>query len=283
MAGGQKSELNRLTIIGAATSNGSRSFSPVLPGIETQADWDAHLAGVKGTLSPGSYVENWIAYQAALTMRQGDRLNIYDRAATVRAMEEGESESFHYYDDDEEKPARLLVMESGVRALQERAAVAEHLIDLATVLTSMEPGRAIAPADGRLLLSLCFAAEAKAGGEIDEPPCWTWGVVQEGLAELAKASGKSVEKILLAVCKKAAEQRREALEAIEEGVPQLERKLLHQSTSLIHEYHSKVQNRLAKWLAIYGQVRAARLGLDIVQPVQAHSGGGNGDDGDIHS
>src|SRR6516165_9533256 len=34
----------------ARTSNGSRSFSPVLPGLETQAGWDAHLAGVETSL-----------------------------------------------------------------------------------------------------------------------------------------------------------------------------------------------------------------------------------------
>jgi len=79
-----------------------------------------------------------------------------------------------------------------------------------------------------------FSSEAKgkADGEppFDEPPQWTWGVVQEGLEELARATGKSVEKILLAVCKQAAEQRQEALEALEQGVQQLERCLVHDGT-----------------------------------------------------
>ena len=44
---------------------------------------------------------------------------------------------------------------------------------------------------------------------IAEPPQWTWGVVQERLISLSEASGKSVEKILLAVCKQAAEERQE--------------------------------------------------------------------------
>jgi len=74
---------------------------------------------------------------------------------------------------------------------------------------------------------VAFSSQAKgeADGEppFDEPPQWTWGAVQQGLEELAKATGKSVEKILLAVCKQAAEQRGEALEALEQGVPQLER------------------------------------------------------------
>ena len=78
---------------------------------------------------------------------------------------------------------------------------------------------------------MAFSSQAKgeADGEppFDEPPQWTWGAVQEGLAEVSKAAGKSVEKILLCVCKQAAEQRQETLEALEQGVPQLERCLVH--------------------------------------------------------
>jgi hypothetical protein len=44
-----------LTIIGAGTSSGARSFTPVLPGIETQADWDVHLARIQASLVPRNY------------------------------------------------------------------------------------------------------------------------------------------------------------------------------------------------------------------------------------
>ena len=104
---------------------------------------------------------------------------------------------------------------------------------------------------------------------------WTWGAVQEGLEKPAKSAGKSVERILLAVCKQAAEQRGEALEALEQGVPQLERCLVHDGTPLIHEYHSKVLGRLAKLLNLYGQAQAARLGLNVIQPADAHQNGEN--------
>ena len=95
----------------------------------------------------------------------------------------------------------------------------------------MESSEAIIGTEGfsptRLLLGAAFSSEAKGGADgealLDEPTQWTWGAVQQSLEELAKATGKSVEKILLAVCKQAAEQRGEALEALEQGVPQLER------------------------------------------------------------
>ena len=71
---GFTSDRGRLTIIGAKTSNGSRSFTPVLPGIEFQADWDAHLARVQASLAPGNYLEEQLAYKIALTLQQWHRL-----------------------------------------------------------------------------------------------------------------------------------------------------------------------------------------------------------------
>jgi hypothetical protein len=130
-----------------------------------------------------------------------------------------------------------------------------------------------------LSVAFAFAAKGKADAEspFDEPPQWTWGVVQEGLAEIAGAIGKSVEKILLFVCKQAAEQHQQVDEALKLGVPQLERCLVHSGTPLIHDYYSKVLNRLGKLLNMYGQAQAARLGLNIVQPIDAHQNGENGD------
>src|SRR5215471_8354193 len=202
---GFTSAKGRLSIIDAATSNGSRSFSPVLPGIETQADWDRHLAGVQASLSPGNYLEEQLCYKVALTLQQWHRLDRYERASLIHSMEDGGDNFFLHSDES----ARQLVMEAGIAALKERSALAAHIIELATVAISMAPEKPIVPSDGRLLLELAFASEAKdkAPGEppFDEPPQWTWGVVQEGLTELGKATGKSVEKILLAVCKQATE------------------------------------------------------------------------------
>jgi hypothetical protein len=65
--------------------------------------------------------------------------------------------------------------------------------------------------------------------------------------------------------------------ASHQGVPQLERALVHDATPLIHEYHSKVLGRLAKLLNLYDQAQAARLGLNVIQPALAHQNGENGD------
>ena len=87
----------------------------------------------------------------------------------------------------------------------------------------------------------------------------------------------SVERILLPVCKQTAEQRQEALEALGQGVPQLERVLVRAGTPLIQEYHNRLVNRLAKLLNLYGQAQAPRLGLNVFQPADAHQNRENGD------
>jgi hypothetical protein len=101
------------------------------------------------------------------------------------------------------------------------------------------------------------------------------GAVREGLAELSVAVGKSVEQILLAICRQASEQREVAEAALKNGVPKLELALVQHGTALTNEYHSKVLGRLTKLLALYGQAQAGRLGLNIVQPL-------NGENGDVH-
>jgi hypothetical protein len=37
-------------------------------------------------------------------------------------------------------------------------------------------------------------------------------------------------------------------------------------------YHSRVQSRISKWLALLGQAKADRLGLTITQPIETANG-----------
>ena len=143
---------------------------PVLPGIETQEGWDAHMVGVEVSLSPGNHLEQQLAYKVALTLRQWHRLDRYEHAATVQAMEEAAQEPFG---GDEAQN----VMEAGVQALKERSALASRLIELATAFSSRELCTPIATSDGRRLLCAAFASELKKKANLEEPPHWTWGAV----------------------------------------------------------------------------------------------------------
>jgi hypothetical protein len=123
MANGHKSngattEHGRLTIVNSHTTNGSRAFEPWLPGLETREEWEAHLAGIRLSLSPVGHLETELAYKVALALRQWHRLDRYERAATVQAMEEASEEPFS---GDEVQT----VMEAGVQALKERSETAD--------------------------------------------------------------------------------------------------------------------------------------------------------------
>src|SRR5262245_42233895 len=136
---GFNTERGRATIVCALTSNGARSFTPVLPGIETQADWDTHLARIQASLTAGNYLEEQLSYKVALTLQQWHRLDRYERPALVRSMEEGE-DILHPVDGTAQ-----LGMEAGIYALRERSALATHILELASSAMSMAGEQPIAP------------------------------------------------------------------------------------------------------------------------------------------
>src|SRR5215204_5569852 len=49
-----------------AARHGMRSPAPVVPGIETQEDWERHLAGTLESLSPEGHLETVLAERVAL-------------------------------------------------------------------------------------------------------------------------------------------------------------------------------------------------------------------------
>jgi hypothetical protein len=42
-------------------------------------------------------------------------------------------------------------------------------------------------------------------------------------------------------------------------------------------YHSRIQNRVVKWLSLLAQSKADRLGLTLVEPIELGANGTNGD------
>jgi hypothetical protein len=111
------SRKGKLSILTANVSCGERCWSPVLPGIETEEDWQARLAAVTASLKPASYLEEQLAYQAALSLQQWDRLHRYERAQIAHQMREALDDPFGEHTDS----ART-VMEMGVAALKAQSA-----------------------------------------------------------------------------------------------------------------------------------------------------------------
>jgi hypothetical protein len=91
---GVKTKRGRLSIITANVGNGMRCWSPVLPGIETEEEWEKLLSDVREHLKPGSPFEERLAYNAALTLQQWNRLHRYDKARISHQMQEAVHDSF---------------------------------------------------------------------------------------------------------------------------------------------------------------------------------------------
>jgi hypothetical protein len=262
---GYKTREGKLTILSAKVIDGSRCWSPVLPAIETEEDWQARLVAVNSSLKPGSYLEEQLAYQAALSLQQWDRLHRYERAQTAHQMKETLDDPFGEHTDR----ART-VMEMGAAALKSQLSNVTRLAELLAILPVAEPSKPIEPSDGRLLLysAAAYCAKGTAPDEqsFAEPRAWTWGVVLEGFTELATDCGKSVDRLLESLGEWALTEHERLSFTLRDGTPVLERALVHQGSELVHEYHTKVLGRLIKILSLYGQAQSARLGTNIIAP-----------------
>jgi hypothetical protein len=81
---GYKTEDGRISIITHAVADGSRCWTPVLP-TESEEEWQKRLDGIIASLNPGSYLEEQLARQVALTFQQWDRLHRHEKIKTDRS------------------------------------------------------------------------------------------------------------------------------------------------------------------------------------------------------
>jgi hypothetical protein len=62
-------------------------LSPVLP-TESEEAWNHRLNEITRSLKPGSYLEEQLAGQVALTFQQWDRLHRYEKLKIIHEMRE---------------------------------------------------------------------------------------------------------------------------------------------------------------------------------------------------
>jgi hypothetical protein len=279
---GAKTKRGRLSIITANVGNGMRCWSPVLPGIETEEEWEKLLNDVREHLNPGSPFEERLLYNVALTMQQWNRLHRYDKARISHRMQEVVHDPFAEHGEAAGAAAGVL-MERGLSATKEHLTQIERLIEVLDSLPHADQQKPITPEDGRLVLRQAFKLCVKDSGNeqpFEEPPEWTWGAVIGGLSELASDCRKPPSELFESLRDWAIAEAGRLREMLKDGVSVLERCLCHSGTPLSLEYHLKVQTRLMKLLTLYGTVQAARLGLTIVQPpdLELADAQGNGQD-----
>jgi hypothetical protein len=150
----------------------AKRFEPVLP-TESEEEWQKRLDGVKGSLNPGSYLEEQLAGQVALTLQQWDRLHRHEKIKTVHEMREFLANPFGEH--GEHRETALALLEIGIKTTREQLARAERLKMLLEFLPMADPHKTMNDADGRLILesaiSLC-AKRTNGTTPFDEPQTW---------------------------------------------------------------------------------------------------------------
>jgi hypothetical protein len=94
------------------------------------------------------------------------------------------------------------------------------------------------------------------------------------LSELCQAANKSVSWLLKTLHNYVLEELATLRKMLETGVRGIETNytLRDGERERLLLYHSRVQNRIAKWLALLGQSKADRLGLTMIQPTESNNG-----------
>jgi len=279
---GFTTDRGRVTIVGARTSNGAFSFTPVVPG-EREQDWLELLDGVRSRIQPADRLEEEMSYHLALSFWQALRLHKYERAATHKQMEDAAKDAALFGDGD----AMMQLLSRGVETVKAELCVMEKALGLIGAVAFVGGNEPLERKDGLLLLRLAVDLVLK-GKTVEQAfsglpeDGWTWSVVQENLTELCQAANKSMSSLLKTLSSRILEQLEPLRKTLEEDVRAIQANyaLKNGETERLLLYHARVQNRVQKWLSMLAQSKADRLGLTLVEPLDVAQISTNRENGD---
>ena len=93
--GGPKTATGKATAIRNSMRHGITSPNPVIPGMETEQEWQAHLDGVRESLDPRGHLESELAGRIALCLWQLKRVTRHTVALTAGAIGDVEIDYVH--------------------------------------------------------------------------------------------------------------------------------------------------------------------------------------------
>jgi hypothetical protein len=239
-----------------------------------------HLEGLRSSLQPANYHEEEIVRNVALAYWQLRRVHLYE-VAKARQQMDTESE----YGSGGQAMGTLI--KAGVESVEAQLAECHRVLELIGLERTAEAAFFLSGDDGRLLLryavvvvtksKLCDESQAFTDLPTEGDP-WTWETVRSRLHELAKAAGKPLD-VIMGTLHKAVLERYDTLrETLEEGVRTIHSHyVLHNGQhDLMILYQARITNRIAKLLSVFGQSKADRLGLTMIEPALANGGNGDG-------
>src|SRR5687768_6555077 len=111
---GPKTDRGKAAVRLNAVSHGVMSLRPVVPGLESAEEWDAHRRGVFESLSPDGHLEHTYVFRIALNLWRLNRVARYETEEISLAQETAEADAAGVViagrlDDDEDRLSPALL------------------------------------------------------------------------------------------------------------------------------------------------------------------------------
>jgi hypothetical protein len=207
---GPRTPAGKAVVAGNALRNGLRTEAPVVPG-ERVEDWEAHRAGIVGSLAPVGALEEELAGRVPLCLWRLRRVTGYETRVTAVGLDEvpdlvRDSMEFDELSDTEEALKRkrnaVAIGERSGRLLAQLSALAhdarvgggDAYYALADVIGALPRGQRLDMWGESFLVKLGVPREA-----LEEPyrwNGWTAGMVRRGVEILARLSKTDPARLL---------------------------------------------------------------------------------------
>jgi len=214
VGGGPKTEEGKEVIRWNAARHGIRSPAPVVPGIESQEEWERHLAGVLESLSPEGHLEVVLAERVALFSWRLHRVTRYETESIALYQEKAEADLAR-----ERRMGSHVLGADHPETVRDNLKTAQATHRLLKRLPKMEADKPLSWfAADTILWTLTQYARPVAEGKVapedllegisvpglpegidwEDYEGWTAGVVQAGVGAVARAIGEDPEELLQA-------------------------------------------------------------------------------------
>jgi hypothetical protein len=199
---GPKSEAGKAVVRLNAVRHGVLSTTPVIPGLESQEDWEDHSAGVMASLAPEGQLETALAERVALTLWRLKRVARYETGMIVVGRERAENDFASSHSSGAPSPESTETAQASLRLAQKTLRLLERLPDLSDD-ASIECNLA---AEALVTLIDC----TRAGFDLEVPAIpgvpddvdwedfdgWTGGLFRQAVRVIAACDRSSPEKLV---------------------------------------------------------------------------------------
>ena len=268
-----------------AVKHGGLSSLPVIPNMESQEEWEAHLAGTLASLEPEGHLETVLAERVALTLWRLNRVARSEREVVALSQEAAEDDvaelrrhSLHYIAATDGSPhprdvrqvhhlaAERLRALTSLQALPDETPMSGEKADL--ILTALaEQTRDVDfesegfPLPGR-----------PDDASIPDFPDWTVGLLRQALRALAAHEEVDAADLLqwaLQAAQREAAKRKDAADEVARDLDRTRRQRLlpeRGTLEMLSRYEAHLSRQLNQALHELQRLQAARVGAPVSLP-----------------